>query len=450
MGLKTRKLLFLFFVLAFLVITPLVSLYAAGYKISLSGKILQKTGMLIIDSNPDEATILIDNKVQQNFLNKIRSKFSASNEKNIIKTPAKIKSLIPGEYTVKLVKDGYWSWEKKLQIYPGNSTFAEDIVMFRNNLPQPIISEEINNLKESPNKKTLAFIGSDKYYTYNTDNEEMLFYTKDKNTKNKIKWLNDEMLLFDNLLFSLDSWNKPDDLSSILKNIKNPNIQLKDPNTIYYQKNNHIIELNLKNKAIKTILQSPKILDYLIKDNLIYTIEKINNNIFLIVYNNKNIIRKINLNYDDNYVFVNAKSKLINIYNKKYDTLYLVEALNYYSPLKETINDVLNSFWVSDNKLVYYNDYEIWIYDLVNNKKILLTRISEKINNVLWHPSNNYIIYSSNQSLFTIELDNRDKYSTNHLIRLQNIDYLSINTKGDNLYFYAQLGKQFSLFKLAI
>ena len=92
----------------------------------------------------------------------------------------------------------------------------------------------------------------------------------------------------------------------------------------------------------------------------------------------------------------------------------------------------------------------LWTYDKNNFKKTILTRISNKINFVLWHPSNNYIIYSTDEALFTIELDNREKHNTNQLIKLKNIDYLNINNDGTALYFYSQLGKQNVYLKLPI
>ena len=454
MNIITRKYLFLFFILAFVTITPLVSLYAAGYKFSFSGKILQKTGMLIIDSTPEGANIIINGEAQQKFINKLRSKIlSKTNKQNILKTPAKIKGLIPGEYLIKLEKDGYWPWEKKLEIKPGNSTFAEDIVIFKNNLPQPVDTGVIINNKQSPNKKYIAYTTDNKYHIFNNENEEVSYFEKTTNLNfqtNTIRWLDDTHILFDYFLFSLNDWEKPKDLSKSLINTNLGNINLNTGYLIYIQNNNRLIKLDSKNEGIETILNSQKILDYLLKDNLIYTIEEQNKNVYLIVYDNKKIIRKINLNYDSTYTFVNTNHNLINIYNTKFKTLYLVDPLDYFGPLKETINNITESFWVNNDKLIYHNDFEIWIYERNNFKKTILTRISDRINNVLWHPSNNYIIYSTNESLFTIELDNREKHNTNHLIKLNNIDFLNIDNDGNTLYFYSELGKQIGLFKLAI
>ncbi|MDA3840001.1 MAG: hypothetical protein PF572_02835 [Patescibacteria group bacterium] len=455
MNSKTRKYLFLFFILAFVTITPLVSLYAAGYKFSFSGDFLQKTGMLIIDSTPSGAKIIINDEPQQKFLNKLRSKaLNSTKDQNILTTPAKIKGLIPDEYTVELEKDGYWSWEKKLEINPGSSTFAEDIVMFKNNLPQPVTSSIIINSKQSLNKKYIAYTTENTYQIFNDDNEEVINYQKNASSTNQLTnsiiWLDNNHILFDYFLFSLDDWNKPKDLSSSLVNINLESVTFSNSSLVYIQNNNSLIKLDSKSVGIETVLNSEKIFDYLIKDNLIYTIEELNKNIYLIVYDDKKIIRQINLNFDDSYVFVNTNNSLINIYSSRFKTLNLVDPLDYFGPLKETINNVGDSFWVDNEKLVYYNDFEIWIYEKDNFKKTILTRISDKINYVLWHPSNNYIIYSTAESLFTIELDNREKHSTNHLIKLNNIDFLDINNDGDVLYFYSELGNQRGLFKLAI
>ena len=455
MNITTRKYLFLFFILAFVTITPLVSLYAAGYKFSFSGKILQKTGMLIIDSAPVGASIIIDSEPQQKFINKVRSKIlSETKEINILKTPAKIKGLIPGNYKVRLEKDGYWPWEKELKITSGNSTFAEDIVIFKNNLPQPLDIGTISKTKQSPNKKYIAYLTKNKYHIFNSDNEEIFYYKKNDTNlaleTSNITWLDNNHIIFDTILFSLTSWNKPKDLSNSLTNSNLGNVTMNNNDLFYIQNNNCLIKLNTKDEGIETILKFGKIFDYLIKDNLIYSIEEIGKNIYLVVYDDKKIIRKISLNYDTNYIFTNTDHNLVNIYNKKFKTLHLVDPLDYFSPLKETINNVSTAFWVDEDKLIYYNDFEIWIYEKNNFKKTILTRISNKINNVLWHPSNNYIIYSTKESLFTIELDDREKHNTNHLIKLNNIDFLNINNNGDTLYFYSELGKQIGLYKLAI
>src|SRR3989339_825930 len=316
MTLKTRKFLYLFFVFLFIVITPIISMYAAGYKFS-GGFKVQKTGSLIINSNPRGARILINNKVQQNIFKKI---FSSGG--GYITTPAKIKNLSPEEYTVEINLKDYLPWKKKLTINPGQSTFAEDI--------------------------------------------------------------------------------------NLLK-------------------------------------------DYIAKNETIFFIENQKDNSLLKIYNidEAREVNQISLPLSD-YSFINYGHKLINLYDPKHKILYLIDPYDNFKPLRETINNITKTYWADDTRLLYTNDFEVWIFNLKNLQKKLLTRISQKIDNIIWHPSNNNIIYSTNKNINVIELDDREKYNITKIIELDGITNTVLNKKGDTLYFYAQIGNQKGLYKLLI
>lgn len=83
--------------------TFLLVRYAQGYRIVFDGNDLTKdtitlagTGLLAATSTPDGASVYIDNKL-----------VSATNATINLK---------PGEYTVKIIKEGYLPWEKKLKV----------------------------------------------------------------------------------------------------------------------------------------------------------------------------------------------------------------------------------------------------------------------------------------------------------------------------------------------
>ena len=112
MTLKTRRLLYISFILAFLIITSSLILYATGYRIKLTWPIdfnqtFQKTGMFIFDTEPHGAKIYLNKKPQELFFKKIFTR-----EESFIKTPTKIKNLLPGEYDITLELEGYWPWRK--------------------------------------------------------------------------------------------------------------------------------------------------------------------------------------------------------------------------------------------------------------------------------------------------------------------------------------------------
>ncbi|MDO9399785.1 MAG: PEGA domain-containing protein [bacterium] len=279
MTIKTRQIICIFLYLTFFIATPLIIAYAAGYKFNFNKNrtmpfSLQKTGMFILDSQPPNAKIFINNQIQQNLINKI-----FFNKTNNITTPAKIKNLLPGEYTIKLELPGYWPWEKKLRITSGNSTYAENIFLFKQSAPVLIKATEINNLA---NKNTIE----------SSDSEVLSRFKKNNNIK--------------------------------------------------------------------------------------------------------------------------------------------------YAEL------------INDSKLIYANDFEIWLNDLADKKQTLITRISDNITGIAWHPSNNYIIYSTDKTINVIEMDEREKRSNTELIKFDKISSLFINPKGTTLYFQAKVDDQEGLYKLNI
>src|SRR3989339_550493 len=346
MTLKTRKFLYLFFVFLFIVITPIISMYAAGYKFS-GGFKVQKTGSLIINSNPRGARILINNKVQQNIFKKI---FSSGG--GYITTPAKIKNLSPEEYTVEINLKDYLPWKKKLTINPGQSTFAEDINLFKDNLPLLMMPKTEINSTISPNNKRLITINDENEIIFiDIDSEtEKILKTENKIlTDSIIRWSeNSKKIIINNEIFDLNNPENPISLNKIIgKNIDDIKWDINNDNKIFYKDKNTLNYYNFNNHTNKIIFKNDFLKDYIAKNETIFFIENQNDNI-------------------------------------------------------------------------------------------------------IWHPSNNNIIYSTNKNINVIELDDREKYNITKIIELDGITNTVLNKKGDTLYFYAQIGNQKGLYKLLI
>ncbi len=87
-------------------------LYAKGYRLNLDGdgnKILAGTGLLVLTSTPNGAKVYIDDKL------------STATDDTI--------NLIPGEYTVKIEKDGYYPWRKQV-VLKNEAVTKTDAVLF--------------------------------------------------------------------------------------------------------------------------------------------------------------------------------------------------------------------------------------------------------------------------------------------------------------------------------
>ncbi|MCL4353119.1 PEGA domain-containing protein [Patescibacteria group bacterium] len=94
-----KQLIITFSVMVFLLTASIIAvLYAEGYRFGLNqGKIeLSSTGMLVATSTPDGAQVFIDGHLTTATNNTI--------------------NLLPGEYKVRIAKEGYFSWKKKIKI----------------------------------------------------------------------------------------------------------------------------------------------------------------------------------------------------------------------------------------------------------------------------------------------------------------------------------------------
>lgn len=83
-------------VISILFVTFLAIAFARGYRLDFSKKDVTTTGILVATSDPDGAEVIVDGK------------FSAATNSNL--------SLKPGSYFIRIRKEGYSVWEKKIDI----------------------------------------------------------------------------------------------------------------------------------------------------------------------------------------------------------------------------------------------------------------------------------------------------------------------------------------------
>lgn len=94
-----KQLFFSSLVILFLVVATIVVIFfAKGYRIGFngSGTIIAGTGLLVATSSPDGAQVFVNGHLTTATDNTI--------------------NLAPGDYDVKIFKDGYFPWEKKITV----------------------------------------------------------------------------------------------------------------------------------------------------------------------------------------------------------------------------------------------------------------------------------------------------------------------------------------------
>lgn len=126
-----RKFLFLTFSLLFFIISPLLIIYALGYKFDFQEKKFKKTGGLYVQAIPREVNIILNGK-----LIKKTDKFSGT---------ALVRGLLPREYEVEIKKDGYRTWKKKIRIEEGKVTEVKKLTLFLEKISFEKLEESVED-----------------------------------------------------------------------------------------------------------------------------------------------------------------------------------------------------------------------------------------------------------------------------------------------------------------
>ena len=133
MKLIIRHTLFGIFVLVFFIAAPVIIFYASGYRYNLAKQKIEQTGHLLVTSKPSGADVKIDGKAYDQW-------WRALLHLSPSVTPARIKNLLSGEYTIDLSLDGYWPWRRKAVVLPQQTTFATDVALLIKKDPVSVVT----------------------------------------------------------------------------------------------------------------------------------------------------------------------------------------------------------------------------------------------------------------------------------------------------------------------
>lgn len=111
MTLTQRRIYYLIITILFLGLAPLVFFLTSGYRFDLHQAQFIKTGLIIIDSNPTNSLITVNEEMRG-------------------KTPGRIANLTPGIYQVSLQKDGYRTWHSAIPVFSNQSTIVGKPFLF--------------------------------------------------------------------------------------------------------------------------------------------------------------------------------------------------------------------------------------------------------------------------------------------------------------------------------
>ncbi len=403
------------FIVLFIVIAPALIFYALGYRYNWTNRNIEKNGALYVKSYPSGAEIYIDSQ-------KIKPK-----------TPTQIVEISSGKYDVLIKKDKYVPWTKKLEIKSGETSFAEDIVLFLENRAKTVLSTGGADWMLNKQKNQYCHLDEENnlHLTNIEQDKAILVFKFDKKYK-LIDWSpnNAEILLsLDSsyYLFNLDQKTlRKLNIVDLEKIIWDNN----DPNLIWYQKNS---------KIYRHYTSSPSSTDKALENNLIFTDFDLAGDYLLALTNNgKNYqfqkIKKNNFEITDTIENLNQGTLKAWQANDNLSIfalgagLYIKKTGLNPTVIPHTIADI------HDDRILYTNGYETSLYNFKDDWSMLIDRSSQVVTDVLWHPNGSYFLSESNEHTYITEIDGRDKRNTIDILSNPLKKLYLFNRKGDKLF----------------
>lgn len=400
---KTRMILFLICLFLFLLIAPTAIFYSQGYRFDFETKKITQTGGLFLKVIPKQVEIFIDGK-----LRKKTDFFFGS---------ALIENLLPKKYKIQIKKEGYYPWEKNLEIKEKEVTEAKNIVLIPKNPNFSILTEKVKDFWFSPDQKKIIL------FEENKKGWSLKLYDLERSVKS-------------HLIAEEDISSEEVDLFSL---------KFSDSNKIS-------LEVGTKEQLKYFTLEIDKIPPALTEKELP-------------LFENALAYRTIgqDIYYLDNlgHLFKNKEKLTEKPFPVKPETEYSLEIFQDFIFLRESqtlyrFNPDSKSFEkffepIKDlkispdyKKIVYFSDYEIWILFLDDypptfhrrGDRVFLTRFSEKLGEIFWYTSH-YLIFNVEDKIKIAEIDDRDRINIVDIAEFEN-PKIFFNQNNKKLYILSE------------
>lgn len=433
---KTRDWLFRIFVFLFITITTILSLHATGYRFNLSwplkfNQLLIKTGILALNTEPKGALIEIESETR------ISSLVPFLNSKKEKTTPYKIKNLLPGDYKISFTMENYWPYEKKVTIYPEQTTFLEDVILFKKSLP-------LNVFMTNPQKILYSKEGGYAYLSetkkiINLENEQTVF---ENNSGERISWSDDDRQVYiSDKIFNLEK-SSFSNYQNIIGEVEDVKVS---GNYLFYLKDKKLGILDINTNNISPLIGTGEILSYEVNNNNLFIVDSYPDKIEIKVFDFKGkLISSTQLLTANDYIFIKELNQNLILLDNEHQIIYII------GNTPKIIDDVIRNTsvfkWVDQNKLVYATKSEIYFYDREQLKSTLVTRLGEQIKSLAWG-DDNYLVYATENNIGIINITNEGNDIT-VIWSGNNLSSLYFNNKNNTLYFSGAIGQQSGLYKM--
>ena len=344
------------------------------------------------------------------------------------KTPSRINYLLPDDYNVEIKKQGYFSWKNMAHIDSNSVTFLKDIYLVSQNPFTPIFSGEVISFQKIPDENLfILFQKNDEetllilYDANDISQKTIASFTSESNPTFRGWSNNGRKLIIENAIsrkveysvLNMDSLELTRIQGFAGQNFNNIQWDLANNTSLYGSTASGVYQIDFSRQKFLSVLKEPSI-DYIVYDGIIYYITKEKDGLLV---KRKSVSsdtppKSVKLTDLNLYQIQFVSKNIIALSNPiEYEYFALNTAIFDSSNKNEIENNIIfegkakSVEWSKNKKkFLYFNDFELFTYDVILRSENLINRFSVPIRNAQWALNENSVIYQLDNSLYITDI----------------------------------------------
>ncbi len=441
---RARRILRRTFIAAFFVIAPVIILSTAGYRYNFSRQRFERTGVMLVETHPEDATVSLGGKVQKSL------------------TPARLQKLSPGPYAVRIEKAGYRAWEKTVAVRSRETAFLNEISLFRDAAPA---------LHADVGTTTVAAFSRDGRYaaavTATRSGAELVVVDLRDGSETRpyraaaapadlaLAWSRDGRRLIvrrggatpEHLLWDAADPERMRDLSDVSGLAVEHALWAQDADRLYVAARGILYEIDVPyamaipaGPALDAMVVAgdaaygiragapPTLVKHRLREDALETVAELPSAAFAPIAGR-----------DGKIAYASASG----------ERLFVIDPASGRSEAFEGRGR--GGSWSADGeRFLYWNDLELRIYDARDGSDALITRLSRPILQAAWHRPEWNALYAAGGDLFAVETSDRSGRVTVPLASFEDLRAFAVGRNGAGAYAFGAYGGREGLWKLRL
>ncbi|MBI4280675.1 PEGA domain-containing protein [Candidatus Uhrbacteria bacterium] len=447
MSRTVRALIFYTFFVVFLITAPILLLSTTGYRYNWKRGRFEGQGALLVKSTPRNARITLNGRLRDEL------------------TPALLQ-LSPNEYQIEIFKTRYHPWRKNLSVTSRQTSFAEDIVLWKEAGPIPLFRHDFQSAAISPDQRLAVFIvpqvTEDAVWIWDArDGTAEEIGTAPAQAQLHFSPASSALLIQESAApirqFSvIDLQTKKQFNTAVIKKQPLETVAWGETDgTLHGSYQGTIFALNLFNQRLDPFGRGGN--EFFIRGTEIWSIiSGSNGKTFLAKSRAGDLQSPPNFQSElvaGDYEFLSVEPPFLLLHDKSRDLILLFDAREPQEIMMEIPGAEvrLRKNQAGNLELLAWNSFELWRAEVRTGNKELLLRRSAPISGAEWYDRGEYFFVASEGRLEAIELDARDNRNVTLLAEFKNHRISKIaNGRDDSLLITVSGGSETGLYRLEL